>query len=254
MAPRVTALRASPVKGFPQESVGSLELVAEGIVEDRRFVVFQPDDLKALYGAELRVLAGARAEWDAGAGSLTLRFADGEAVTAVIDEGEELTAYGYGPRPIPGRVVNGALAGALSERVGKHLKLLAVAPSVGAIKAATIVSESSVRRVADELGVAALDPRRFKMNIEIDGVEAHAEDRWDGRDVSIGEAVVRIAGPVPRCVLTTLDPDTLVRDADTLRAILAYRTPMAGGEPPFGMYATVVQAGQISVGNLVEPV
>ena len=253
MTSRVTALRASPVKGFPQASVGTLELVAEGIVEDRRFVIFQPDDLKALYGAELRVLAGARAEWDPGARSLTLRFADGEAVSAVVDEGEELTAYGYGPRPIPGRVVNGVLAGALSERVGKQLKLLAVPPSVGAIKAATIVSASSVRRVAEELGSAALDPRRFKMNIEIDGVEAHAEDGWDGRDVGIGGTVVRIAGQVPRCVLTTLDPDTLARDADTLRAILAYRAPMAGGEPPFGMYATVVEPGRVAVGDPVEP-
>lgn len=253
MASRVTALRASPVKGFPQESVATLGLIAEGIVEDRRFVVFQPD-AKALYGAELTALAGARAAWDAGAGALTLSFADGEAVTAVVEEGEELTAYGYGRRAIPGRVVDGSLAEALSARVGKSVQLLSVAPAVGAIKAATIVSEASVRRVADELGIPGLDPRRFKMNIEIDGVEAHAEDGWDGRDVAIGEAVVRIAGPVPRCVLTTLDPDTLVRDADTLRAILAYRTPMAGGEPPFGMYATVVSPGRIAVGDLVAPV
>ena len=254
MVSRVTALRASAVKGFPQSSVRTLELGQAGIVEDRRFVVFRADDAKALYGAELTVLAGASSEWNADARSLTLRFADGDAVTAIVEEGEELTAFGYGRRAIPGRVVDGPLSEALSARVGKPLKLLSVAPGAGAIKAATVLSEASVRRVADELGVAGLDGRRFKMNIEVDGVEAHAEDQWDGRDVSIGEAVVRIAGPVPRCVLTTLDPDTLVRDADTLRAILAYRRPMAGGEPPFGMYATVVQAGQITVGDLVEPV
>jgi uncharacterized protein len=253
MTARVTALRASPVKGFPQDSVETLELRPEGIAEDRRFVVFQPDT-KALYGAELTALAGARARWDEASRSLTLRFSGGEEVTAVVDEGDELTAYGYGRRAIAGRVVDGPLAEAISEQVGRPLRLLAVAPGVGAIKAATIVSEASIRRVADELGLADLDPRRFKMNIAIDGVEAHAEDGWDGRELAVGECVVRIAGPVPRCVLTTLHPETLVRDADTLRAILAYRTPMAGGEPPFGMYGTVVRPGRIAVGDPVVPV
>ena len=253
MSAHVTALRASPVKGFPQSSVETLELVPGGIVEDRRFVLVQPDG-KALYGAELTALAGAEAAWDAGEGSLTLRFADGERASATVELGDEQTAYGYGRRAIPGRVVHGPLAQALSARLGSSVALLAVAEGVGAIEAATVVSQASVDRVASELGVPELDSRRFKMNVEIDGVEAHEEDGWDGGDVTIGEAVVRIAGPVPRCVLTTLDPVTLTRDLDVLRALLAYRKPMAGGNAPFGMYATVVRPGRVAVGDPVEPI
>ncbi len=89
------------------------------------------------------------------------------------------------------------------------------------------------------------------MSIELDGVEAYAEDGWAGRELAVGEALLRIGGQVPRCVLTTLDPDTLERDADTLRAILAHRAPMAGGEPPLGVYATVVVPGTIRVGDPV---
>ena len=59
---------------------------------------------------------------------------------------------------------------------------------------------------------------------------------------------------MPRCVLMTRDPDTAQRDYDVLRAILAHRTPMAGGEPPLGVYATVVEPGVIRAGDPVEPV
>ena len=33
----------------------------------------------------------------------------------------------------------------------------------------------------------------------------------------------------------TRDPDAQVRDYPVLKAILAHRTPMAGGEPPLGV-------------------
>jgi uncharacterized protein YcbX len=89
------------------------------------------------------------------------------------------------------------------------------------------------------------------MTIELSGLAAHEEDAWDGRELSIGAARVRLDGPVGRCVLTTMDPDTLRRDLDTLRALLAYRAPLATGEPPFGMYARVVRPGRIAVGDSV---
>ena len=92
------------------------------------------------------------------------------------------------------------------------------------------------------------------MSIEIAGTAVYEEDEWSGRDVRIGAAVVRVGGQVPRCVLMTRDPDTQVRDYPVLKAILAHRTPMAGGEPPLGVYATVVEPGVIRVGDAVAPV
>ena len=67
-----------------------------------------------------------------------------------------------------------------------------------------------------------------------------------------GVARLRVEGAVGRCVLTTLDPDTLRRDLDTLRALLAYRPPLATGEPSLGMYARVVRPGRVAVGDVVE--
>jgi uncharacterized protein YcbX len=58
-----------------------------------------------------------------------------------------------------------------------------------------------------------------------------------------------VGGQVPRCMMTTLDPDTLKRDADTLRVLLRYRKRMATGAPPFGVYAEVVSPGLVRVGD-----
>jgi len=42
----------------------------------------------------------------------------------------------------------------------------------------------------------------------VDGVEAHAEDRWVGREARVGEALLRFNGHVGRCLITSRDPDT----------------------------------------------
>ena len=73
------------------------------------------------------------------------------------------------------------------------------------------------------------------------------------RRVRLGGAVVRIGGGVGRCAVTTRDPDTSVRDLDTLRLLRAYREPLADGEIPFGVYAAVEEPGIVRVGDEVEP-
>ena len=90
--------------------------------------------------------------------------------------------------------------------------------------------------------------------IEIEGVSApHEEDTWAGRRVRVGDAVIRVDEPVPRCVVTTLDPSTGVRDFPTLKVIKSYRGTNAEQQLEFGVYAEVVEQGDVSVGDLVEP-
>jgi uncharacterized protein YcbX len=252
MTVRVATLRSCPVKGLNQVEVATLDLVAAGIAGDRRFVLVDAAG-RALYGADLARLAGSTAHWDADGETLAIAFPDGETISAPVETGEPLDARAYGDRPVPGVLVRGPFADACSERAGQPLRLTMTPVGRGAPGPVTVLSLASAARVGAALGVPGLSPRRFKMNIEIDGVEAHAEDGWAGRDLRIGSAVVRIGGQVPRCVLMTRDPDTQVRDHDTLRAILSYREPMAKGEPPLGVYATVVEPGRIAIGDPVEP-
>jgi uncharacterized protein YcbX len=91
------------------------------------------------------------------------------------------------------------------------------------------------------------------MLLEIEGCAPHEEDTWRGRHVRIGEALLEIGGPVPRCATTTRDPATGQRDLDTLREIAAYRGKREGKHVDFGVYASVVEPGRVRVGDPVEP-
>jgi uncharacterized protein YcbX len=240
------------VKGLNQTPRVSLTLQPEGIAEDRRFVIV--DGEKALYGADLPQLAGSTADWDADAGTLAIRLPDGAVIEGEVATGAATMAYAYGRREVPGVAVEGPWAAELSDRTGRTLQLIQTPVGRGSPGPITIIGEASIGRVAQQLEIAeqALGRRRFKMSIELAGTDAYDEDAWSGRDVRIGEAVLRVGGQVPRCVLMTRDPDTAQRDYDVLRAILAHRTPMASGEPPLGVYATVVEPGVIHVGDPVE--
>jgi uncharacterized protein YcbX len=71
--------------------------------------------------------------------------------------------------------------------------------------------------------------------------------------VRIGDAVVRVAGPVPRCAVTTQHPDTGVRTLDTLAGIKSYRGLREGRKLDFGVYFDVEEPGLVRVGDPVEP-
>jgi len=90
------------------------------------------------------------------------------------------------------------------------------------------------------------------MLVELAGCEPHEEDTWGGLPVRLGQALVEVGGPIPRCVVTTLDPDEGVKDFDTLKAIAAYRGVTHDRDINFGVYANVLEPGTITVGDRVE--
>jgi uncharacterized protein YcbX len=125
----------------------------------------------------------------------------------------------------------------------------------GARGSISLVSTASLERLAAEAGVEAVDARRFRMLFTIDRVGAHAEDGWVGRDVAVGEAVVRPNGLVGRCAVTTHDPDTGTPTLDTLHVLRGYRRDVPSDEPlPFGVWGEVVRPGRVRVGDAVVTV
>src|SRR5471032_1078674 len=75
--------------------------------------------------------------------------------------------------------------------------------------------------VATDGAVAAFgrDVRRLRPNILIGGVEGMAERDWEGKELHIGDAVIGLDSLRARCPVTTVDPDTIVRDPEVLRDI-----------------------------------
>jgi hypothetical protein len=93
------------------------------------------------------------------------------------------------------------------------------------------------------------------MLISFSGLSAHVEDCWQGQTIEIGEAVVRVGGPVPRCAATTRDPDRGARDLPTVRMIKSYRGVQVnefGRGVNFGVYAGVVAEGAVRVGDTLS--
>ena len=106
--------------------------------------------------------------------------------------------------------------------------------------------------VATDGAIAAFgrDVRRLRPNIVVSGVEGLAERTWEGAELCIGRAVVRIDSLRPRCPMTTVDPDTQERDPEVLRDIAR----RFGGR--LALNAEVSRPGRIAVGDevlLVRP-
>jgi uncharacterized protein YcbX len=102
--------------------------------------------------------------------------------------------------------------------------------------------------VATDGAVAAFgrDVRRLRPNILIGGVDGLDERQWAGRELHIGDVVVRLDSLRARCPMTTVDPDTLERDPNVLRDI----GRRFGGR--LALNADVVRAGTISEGDPVR--
>ena len=92
----------------------------------------------------------------------------------------------------------------------------------------------------------ALDVRRLRPNIVVGGVAGHTERTWPGRRLSSGDVLIDIAQLRIRCVMTTIDPDTLAPDASVLRRIVR----AAGGK--LALDCSVERPGSLRVGDPIE--
>jgi uncharacterized protein YcbX len=112
------------------------------------------------------------------------------------------------------------------------------------------MSTASLRALAPELGGAVPDARRFRMTLTIDGTEPWEEHGWAGRELAVGKVRLRVLDPVPRCVVTTRDPDAGTRDLPVLKALA---TLLGKKHVDFGVWCTVEHPGTVRRGDRVEP-
>jgi hypothetical protein len=243
--PEVSRISVTPVKGFRLAHPSEVEVTEHGVPHDRVFSLVWGD------GSRVRSSLNAwhnlaDAEYDGQ--RLAMRFFDGSRVEGDADQlGEELTIL-FEEQEVRVRVVEGPWGEPLSRLAGKPVRLVRAAqPNAGKDAPVSLVSDGSIARLGREAG-QALDPRRFRMLFELSGCAEHEEDSWRGRQVRIGDAVVRVDSPVVRCAVTTRDPATAEQDFDTLSLLQRYR-----GEVVFGMLADVEQPGRVRVGDEVVP-
>jgi uncharacterized protein len=248
--PTVARLNVTPVKSTALHHPAALRFEVYGAAGNRDFYFVDEDD-RLQGGSKFGPYVQIASEHDPETERLSLRFPDGTVVEGAGDAlGQPITTNFYG-RPVPAHVLEGPWADAVSAFVGRPIRLARVdRPGDGAdIRPLTLVSLASVEELSRQGGATErVDTGRFRMIIELDGCAPHEEDGWDGRRLAVGEAVVRVGDPVPRCVVTTQDPRTGLRDFPTLSVIKRYRG-VRDGQLLFGVYGDVEEPGLVRVGD-----
>ena len=201
--PTVARFNVTPVKSTALHHPERIRLDERGAAGDRRFF-FVDGSGKRFSGATKAPILPIRASYDEAADTLELRLPNGVVVAGKAEpDGEALEVNFYG-RPVAAHVVDGDFSEALSAYVGHDVRLARPDRPGDAIdvRPVTLVSLESVAELARRgKHDRALDPGRFRMTIEIEGVSApHDEDTWAGRRVRVGGAVDpgRRAGPAVR--------------------------------------------------------
>jgi uncharacterized protein YcbX len=248
--PHIAALYRHPVKSLGHQAMDRLTLIAGATIPyDREWALthaksaFDHDAPEwARCSVFLRVatnpcFAAVSAAYDEAAGALTLthpahppltvRPAEAEGEAALIAWAAKLTPSAA---PAPVRLA----------RVPGRGLTDSPFPSV------SVQNLSSLRALSQKVG-RELDPRRFRGNIWLDGLAPWEEFDWEGREISIGPARLRIVCPAPRCNATKANPETGLADTDTLGAL-----EEGWGHTDFGMYAEVTAGGEIAFNDEVR--
>lgn len=233
MARTTTIGVVSDILRFPVKSLGGerLERVfvdTLGLRGDRRWSVV--DEAGATRSARRhRTLLGFRA-----------RYADSDAAT-----GLEIIP----PAGPPADFATPGLADALTAAVAARVTLVRSATSAHDAAPVHLVSARSLTALGTRLG-GEVDCRRFRANVVVAPTAGapFTEPSWVGRELRVGERgpVLRVVSATERCVVPTIDPDSLERWSDLQRVIAAER------ENVFGVYAEVVAAGWVSSGDAVS--
>jgi hypothetical protein len=195
-----------------------------------------------------------RATYDADQERLTLAFPNGETITGDATGRGDYHTVKLFDREVAARAIDPVFADAVRDLLDDETLVLlrAVEPEhAGSTQRIAIISRASVRDVGSRGGQDRLDPRRFRMPIEIEGCDPYEEDEWRGRRVRIGQAVVKLSTLMPRCVMTTLSPDTGRKDFPTLDVLAQHRN--VDGELLLGVSGDVEEPGVVRLGDEVEP-
>jgi hypothetical protein len=227
----IRQLARFPVKSMRGEALASAEITLQGIAEDRRYAFVQSASRSAfpwLTARELPELLNYRT-------SVERAGTPEGAVTVTTPRGEQWA------------VDSDDLRQALEARSGKVIFLLRDYRGSYDVAPISLISRQTVARIAEESGTKE-DVWRFRPNllIDLEGGAAFDELQWVGRTLRIGDSArIAITEVDQRCMMITLDPATLEPSPSILKCVVQKHGQSAG------IYATVLTAGEVRVGDAV---
>ncbi|KAF0812964.1 hypothetical protein IGB42_02359 [Andreprevotia sp. IGB-42] len=255
----LTALYRYPVKSMHGQSLVSSAVSAQGLADDRAWMVADETG-RFVTGRELPRLVTLHAAPDEI--GITLSAPDGSSVTVARKQFNQL---------LPVQVWRDAFDawhGAadaddwLSAQLGRKLQLIYTGETQRRVKRhpevplsfadghpLLLIGEASRVQLSAWVG-RDMAMARFRPNLVISGTAAFAEDGW--QRIRIGEVIFRISKPCERCVFTTVDPDTGEKtgDQEPIRSLVKHRKGEDG--VLFGQLLLAENNGQLQTGLPVE--
>lgn len=231
-----------PIKGHGREDLASVRLLAGACLPFDRHWAVAHEAAKLVKGwnscanftrgAKAPELMAVTCQLDEATSTLTLEHPTQGKITFWPDNTADLPRFLAWAAPLipsdraqPARIVSAGRGMTDSEF-----------PSV------SILSLASLRDLSARMG-HDLSADRWRGNLWIDGAAPFAEFDWIGREIAIGDAVLRIEERITRCRATMVDPTTGKIDTDTLAGLQTHF-----GHQDFGVYATVISGGLLALG------
>ncbi|MFO0294725.1 MAG: MOSC domain-containing protein [Rhodospirillales bacterium] len=251
MTASIARLQRFPVKGLSAESLTRVVLSqGEGLPGDRRFALHvgvAPFDPHApLWQPKTNFLTLMRDERLA---RLATRYDPGSGVLTIERDGKRVARGDLGDAA--GRAVIEQFFAAYLGGTLRRTPRVVSAPghmfSDVAAKVVSIVGLESVRDMERVLGVP-VDPVRLRANIHVEALPAWSEFAWVGQEIRIGAARLRVLERIERCAATNVDPASGQRDLNIPRTLQD-----AFGHADCGVYAEVLDGGEIALGDVVGP-
>ena len=255
-----------PVKSMAGESLDRCAVDKAGLAGDRRFGVVDAETGRVASAKQPRRWAGllsmhAAYRGEPSAANVRVTLADGRALAwddpALVAELSAMAGRSIrlAETPIPGAggVRIDRLATEFDKEPGTEddisIGMASPPGSLFDLAPLHLVTQATL----DALGA---DARRFRPNLVIDSDgPAFGETAWINTRLQIGAALtVLVISATTRCVIPTLAQDDLAGDPTLLRRINAANNvdvPLVGPSPCVGVYAVVLAAGEVAVGDTV---
>jgi uncharacterized protein YcbX len=266
--PRIHAIYRYPIKGLTPEELPRTALsLGETIPGDRLYAIengpsgFDPDTNRYLKKTHFLMLmrnerlASLRTSFDQQPHVLTIAFPS--PVTGE-DGGQRTPGEG---RPTGGQIsadlrspegrakIESFFAAYCADELRGPPKILHAdghSFSDVARKVVSFISLASVAAVEDMVGVP-VNPLRFRGNVYVEGLPAWSELDLVGQTLAIGDARLKVVKRIVRCAATNVDPDTARRDLNIPQTLMQNLD-----HADCGIYAEVVEGGEIAAGDAIE--
>ena len=248
---RIESIHRYPVKGLSPERLAAVTLRTGATLPfDRAYAIengpsgFDPQEPR--YFPKMRFLMLMR---NARLAELQTSFDDSNHVLT-IRKGPAEMASGDLRTPEGRAAIESCLAGhCAAELRGPPRVLHAPGHSFSDVakKVVSIINLASVATVENAAG-APVNPLRCRGNLHVSGWPAWHEFDLLGAGIAIGPKVrLKVVKRIVRCAATEVDPDTGIRDLPVPRILMD-----SFGHSDCGIYAEVIEGGEIASGDPIE--